>query len=107
MIAAPTTNRCQVHSGQRRKACDEAKYLADIFVRKLSTGDDVCLEEKFGENDLSGCPARAAVVDLGSHTVLLEIRAANPDTQWFQKIQQQFWFEEGALVDLYLRDHGY
>jgi hypothetical protein len=39
--------------------------------------------------------------------VLLEVRQAKPESKWFQNEQHQFWFEEGALLDLYLADHGY
>jgi Tfp pilus assembly protein FimT len=74
---------------------------------KLSTGDQVCLEGGFGDTPSAACAARAAVVDSSKDLVLLEVREAKPDSRWFNKEQNQFWFEEGALVDLYLADHGY
>jgi hypothetical protein len=78
-------------------------------VRKLSTGDQVCIQGGFGDSDTPGaaCLARAAVVDAQRDGLLLEVRDAKPDSKWFNKIQNEFWFEEGALVDLYLADHGY
>ncbi len=108
VIQAPATDRCEALSTPKvRAACAEERATAQRYVKKLSPGDQVCLLQGFGEPSLTGCPARAAVVDLGSNQLLLEIRDAAPDTSWFQKIQQQFWFDEGALVDFYLRDHGY
>ena len=107
-IAAPLKPRCKNYPGSgAAKRCDEAQYLGQIYVRRLSTGDQVCLEGGFGDNPSAACTARAAVVDVSNNTVLLEIREAKPDSRWFNKEQNQFWFEEGALVDLYLADHGY
>jgi hypothetical protein len=109
-IAAPAKPRCKNYPGSgAAKRCEEAQYLGQLFVRKLSTGDQVCLEGGFGDGDTpsAACTARAAVVDSSKNLVLLEVREAKPDSRWFNKIQNQFWFEEGALVDLYLADHGY
>jgi hypothetical protein len=104
---APAKQRCGKHSGARKKSCDDAKYLGELYVRRLSTGDEVCLEAGFGEPSAGGCLARAAVVDTATNRILVEVRQAQPDSKWFHKEQNQFWFEEGALVDLYLADHGY
>lgn len=108
-VAAPQADRCQrfKRTSNAGKACDEALYLAQVFVKKLSTGDQVCLDGEFGERVTGACLARAAVADTASDKVLLEVREAKPDSAWFGKEQTQLWFEEGALVDLYLKDHGY
>lgn len=109
-ISAPAKPRCAKYPGSgAAKRCEEAQYLGQIYVRKLSTGDQVCLEGGFGdgESPSAACAARAAVVDSSQNLVLLEVRDAKPDSRWFTKQQNQFWFEEGALVDLYLADHGY
>ncbi len=107
-IAAPAKPRCKNYPGSgAAKRCEEAQYLGQIYVRKLSTGDQVCLEGGFGDTPSAACTARAAVVDSSKDLVLLEVREAKPDSRWFNKEQNQFWFEEGALVDLYLADHGY
>lgn len=107
LYPAPAKVRCDALTGAKQKNCVEAKYLADIYVRKLATGDEVCLENGFGEKPAGTCACRAAVVDSSVDKVLLEVREAKPDSKWFKKEQNQFWFEEGALVDLYLQDHGY
>lgn len=106
---APKEDRCAKFKkgGAAGSACDEARYLGQIYVRRLSIGDEVCLEGGFGDPPGGGCLARAAVADTGANLVLLEVRQARPDSRWFQKEQAQFWFQEGALVDLYLADHGY
>ena len=107
-IKAPLKGRCSGLKGSGAgKRCDEAKYLGEIYVRKLDVGTDVCLEGGFGDEPGGACLARAAVVDTRTNEVLVEIRGAKPDSRWFAKEQNQYWFEEGALVELYLADHGY
>ncbi|MDP3236591.1 MAG: hypothetical protein Q8S33_09500 [Myxococcales bacterium] len=106
---APKVQRCAKFKkgGNAAAACDEAKYLAEIYVRRLSSGDEVCLEGGFGDRPLASCLARASVADTDTNRLLLEVRNAQPGSKWFNKESNQFWFEEGALVDLYLADHGY
>lgn len=109
LITAPQVNRCDKlqKSSRRASDCADAKYLAELYVRKLSAGDEVCLQNGFGEKLTGECLARAAVVDTESNQVSLEVRSAKPDSKYFNQEQHQFWFEEGALVDLYLSEHGY
>lgn len=105
---APKTDRCQGHANNALKTrCEEARYLAQVYVRKLSAGDEVCLEGGFGEVPGGACLARARVDDNDERKVLLDIKDAKPDSRWFHKQSHQFWFFEGALVDLYLAEHGY
>jgi len=107
-IKQPGKRRCSSYAQSgAAKRCEEAEYLAQIYVRRLSTGDQVCLQGGFGDTPSAACAARAAVVDTSNDLLLLEVREAKPDSKWFNKEQNQFWFEEGALVDLYLIDHGY
>ncbi len=103
VYAAPTTSRCT----PKKTGCDNALYLAQTYVRRLATGDQVCLEGGFGEEPKGECLARAAVVDTAPNRLLLEVRSAQPNSKWFNKEINQFWFEEGALVDLALREQGY
>lgn len=109
VYAAPETERCAKYKagGARATQCQEAKYLGTEYVRRLSTGDEVCLEGGFGDVAGSACLARAAVVDTATNRVMLEVRQARPDSKWYAHEQTQYWFEEGALVDLYVADHGY
>lgn len=103
VYAAPKTSRCTA----RALGCADAMYLAQTYVRRLSTGDQVCLEGGFGEPPTKGCRARSAVVDTAPNRVLIEVREATPGSKWFDKEIHQFWFEEGALVDLALAERGY
>jgi hypothetical protein len=105
---APKKDRCQGHGNSALKSrCEEARYLAELYVRKLAAGDEVCLEGGFGDHPGGACLARARVEDSDEKKVLLDVKEAKPDSRWFQKQSHQFWFFEGALVDLYLADHGY
>lgn len=108
-VAAPEVDRCsspRPGSGPKG-SCDEARYLGEAYVRRLSPGDEVCLEGGFGDEPGRACLSRGAVVDVATNRVLVEIREARPDSRWFRQEQKQVWFQEGALVDLYLADHGY
>jgi hypothetical protein len=105
---APTTDRCAKYpQGKKLADCAEARYLAELYVRKLSSGDEVCLDGGFGDVAGAACKARAAVSDSGKNRTLLDVREPHPDSKWFNRERHEFWFEEGALVDLYLADHGY
>jgi hypothetical protein len=106
---APAESRCaKLKAGSPpAQNCADAQYLAQIYVRKLSSGDEVCLEGGFGDQPTGACMGRAAVVDVATNRLLLEIRSARPESKWFSHEQTQYWFEEGALVDLYLLEHGY
>lgn len=107
-VKAPLEDRCVGHGKSSvRTACEDAKYLASLYARRLSPGDGVCLEGGFGEAPLAACLARASVVDVSQNRALIEVREARPDSRWYQRVQNQVWFEEGALVDLYLAEHGY
>ncbi|MBL8950906.1 MAG: hypothetical protein JNK82_09035 [Myxococcaceae bacterium] len=109
VIAAPSVKRCDKFNkgGAARGRCDEAKYLAEVYVKKLSTGDMVCLEGGFGEEPGGGCLARASVADTATGRLLLELKDARPNSRWAAKESNQYWFEEGALIDLYLVENGY
>lgn len=107
-VKEPQKKRCDLYGrGAARGRCDEAKYLAELYVKKLATSDMVCLEGGFGDEPGAGCLARAFIADTSTGKVLVEIKAARPDSRWAEKESNQFWFEEGALVDLYLAEHGY
>ncbi|HEY0882088.1 MAG TPA: hypothetical protein VGD87_11185, partial [Archangium sp.] len=93
--------------GAPSQQCEEAKYLATIYVRRLASGDEICLQGGFGDLPTGACLARAAIVDTATNKVLVEVREAKPESKWFNNEQHQFWFEEGALVDLYVEEHGY
>lgn len=109
LYKAPEEQRCWKYKagGAPSSQCLEAKYLGEIYVRRLSSGDEVCLEGGFGDVAGPACLARATVVDTATNRILLEVRQTRPESKWFQHEQHQFWFEEGALVDLYVAEHGY
>ena len=108
VVAAPATLRCaQYGSGRARSRCDEAQELAQRYVRGLSPTDVVCLEGGFGEPAAGACAARAQVSDAGNGKLLLDIKEAQPTSRWFDHVSSEVWFEDGALVDLYLAERGY
>lgn len=107
-IKAPAQDRCQkIAESGGKPGCRDAKYLAQMYVRRLGTTDEVCLEGGFGQSDPADCIARAFVADTAVGKVLLEIRAAQPQSRWYKQAQHQVWFTEDALIDLYLAERGY
>ncbi len=108
-IQGPQVDRCQkgLESGGSKPGCRDAKYLAQMYVRGLGTTDEVCLEGGFGQPDPPTCLARAFVADAAVGKLLLEIRAAQPQSRWYNQVQHQLWFTETALIDLYLAERGY
>ncbi len=108
-IKGPAEHRCARFktTSNAGKACADSLYLAELYVRKLAVGDQVCLEGGFGDPPGTGCLARASVEDTSNHAVMLEVRDAAPNSKWKAKGGHQFWFDEAALIDLYLLDHGY
>ncbi len=107
-VRGPEKDRCQaLGKSSVRQSCEEARYLGQLYARRLAPGDDVCLEGGVGEAPGASCQARASVVDSDNDRVLLEIREARPESRWFKRVQSQAWFHEGALVDLYLAEQGY
>ena len=108
VVRAPPKDRCVQHgTSSVRGHCDEAKYLATEYTRRLSVGDEVCLEGGYGDEPSGACMARAAVIDTAPDRVKLEVRTAKPDSRWFNAEMRHAWYEEGALVDLYLAERGY
>ncbi|XXF78768.1 hypothetical protein P2318_03135 [Myxococcaceae bacterium GXIMD 01537] len=108
LIKAPGQDRCSgLGKSGVRPGCDEARYLGTLYTRRLSVADDVCLDGGFGEEVGAACRARAAVIDTAPNRVKLEIRSAKPDSRWFNSEGRTAWYEEGALVDLYLAERGY
>ncbi|MDY7232268.1 hypothetical protein [Hyalangium rubrum] len=105
---APQVDRCSAHGkSAARPGCDDARYLGTEYTRRLAVGDEVCIEGGFGDEPGPACKARAAVVDTGNNRVKLEIRGTRPDSRWFNAEMRHAWYEEGALVDLYLAERGY
>jgi len=108
VVRAPRIDRCVQHgSSSVRGNCDEARYLGTEYTRRLSVGDEVCLEGGYGDEPGSTCLARAAVIDTAPNQVKLEVRTARPDSRWYNAEMRHAWYEEGALVDLYLAERGY
>lgn len=109
-VRGPAETRCARFKATSNagKACADALYLAELYVKKLSVGDQVCLEGGFGEPEgRSPCTVRASIEDTSQQGVMLEIRDVAPGSKWKGKGAHQFWYDEAALIDLYLAERGY
>jgi hypothetical protein len=107
-IQAPLRDRCEAHQKSAvRGPCDDAKYLAQKYARSLSIGDQVCLEGGVGEVAGAACLCRAQVQDAATNKVMLHVADAQPSSRWYRYVGTEVWFQEGAIVDLYLQERGY
>jgi hypothetical protein len=104
VVKGPAVDRCQ---SVTHPSCQDALYLAQNWARRLAPGDEVCLEQGVGDEPGPACHARARVADVAPGQLLIEVKEAQPGTQWFDRVESQVWFEESALVDLYLQERGY
>jgi hypothetical protein len=107
-INAPALDRCEQHKrSSLRQPCEDAKYLAQKYARAMSVGDQVCLEGGFGDAPAAACLARASVADATSTKILFHLADTQPSSRWYKYVGTEVWFQEGALVDLYLAERGY
>lgn len=107
MVKAPVKDRCQNYTPATHQSCIKERNIASLYVRRLTVGDQVCIENGLGFSPNAECRARAAVVDASPEALLLEIREAQPASKWFSQPRARTWYQEGALVDQYLVEHGY
>jgi len=108
VVEAPQKQRCAAfEGGAAHQSCEDARYLAQQYVRRLAPGDEVCIEGGFGEQAGPACLARGSVVDVATNAVKIEVRQAQPGSRWFEFVMRDVWYQEGALVDLYLSERGY
>ena len=108
VIRAPEKDRCQtLTADEGKRTCEGSRKQAQAWARRLSPGDVVCLDNGIGEEPTADCHARAAVVDAATDRVMLEVVSARPESRWFRSVESRIWFDEGALVDLYLAERGY
>ena len=75
--------------------------------RSLSVGDTVCMENTLGEEMTAECKARGVIVDGDAHGFLIEFRDPSTTSKWKDEQGKRVYFENGALIDIYLRERGY
>jgi len=108
-IKAPKKDRCESYKSAATtySQCEQFKTEAVEYLRKLSTSDTVCLEEGFGEEPGPNCKARGTIVDGDERGYLIRLNDPTSDSKWKDYQDKRVYFENGALVDIYLRERGY
>lgn len=108
-VRAPLHDRCEKlrAAADLYRSCQTERQNAVEYLRKLNTGDSICLENGFGEEPRAGCKARGAVMDADARGFLIEVRDPAFDSAWHKDQGRRIYFENGALVDIYLRERGY
>jgi hypothetical protein len=106
-VKAPLKDRCTKATGDNLKRCAHARDEAKAYTQHLAPGDQVCLENGIGSEPTDACLARASTADNDTGRVLLHVRSAKPESKWAEKVDSQIWFDEGALIDIFLQERGY
>ena len=108
-VVGPKSDRCSAYKDAQTtfQQCQEFKQAATNYLHGLNTGDDICVENGFGDAPTEACKARAFLIDADNHGFLVEIRYPKLDSKWKTKNQQKIYFHNEALIDLFLREKGY
>lgn len=108
-VDAPEKDRCESYASAKTTytQCQQFKTAAVEYLRHLSTGDTVCMENTFGEEMTDACKARGVIVDGDPRGFLIEFRDPSTASKWKDYQQKRVYFENGALIDIYLRERGY
>ena len=107
-IEKPETDRCLKYKSDPSLAdpCKKARIEAVRFVQSLDTNTEVCLENTFGEPMLD-CYARGVVMDPTPHATVISVTTVDTARAKNFRNIEYVWFDNEALVDLYLAEHGY
>ncbi len=108
-VAAPTRDRCAkfAKGSAELSGCEQLKQTAMEWTRHLNSGDEICLDNYFGEEPGGKCKARGVLVDSGSEGFTIEVRDAQVESRWINYNQRKVWFATGAMIDQYLKERGY
>ena len=108
-ISAPAKDRCEAYASAKTTyaQCQQFKTAAIEYLRRLSVGDTVCMENTLGEEMTAECKARGVIVDGDAHGFLIEFRDPSTTSKWKDEQGKRVYFENGALIDIYLRERGY
>jgi hypothetical protein len=108
-VRAPVADRCKKlpKGSPEADSCLQLKQTAVEWTRHLNTGDQICLENLFGDDPGAKCKARGVLLDSGTDGFLIEVRDSQMDSHWLQYNQRQVWFATGAMIDQYLKERGY
>lgn len=108
-IRNPSIDRCAHFKAapDTFKSCQDAKASFTHKLRSTSVGDELCMDSDFGEEPNSTCKARGHVVDADEGGFVIEIRDPALDSKYAQHNHEKLYIENGAMVDLYLRDRGF
>ena len=106
-IPPDVVDRCRHWSQALALAgCRRFQEKAQRRIGALTTGDMLCLEPMLGD-DQTNCRARAEVVDQDRSSTKLQFLEVDPTSSWTSRADQAPWFENAALVDLYLQAKGF
>jgi hypothetical protein len=107
-VEKPETERCLKYKSDPSLSgpCNAAKIEAGRYLQTLETGAEVCLENTFGE-PIKDCYARGVVIDPTAHATIVSITEVDSAHAKNFRNQEYVWFDNDALVDLYLAEHGY
>ncbi len=89
-----------------QKGCERARDKAHAQLRALSQGDQLCLEPIL-DADMANCRARARIEEQDPTAMELHFVEVDPNSSWAPKSSRTLWYENTALIDLYLQEKGF
>ena len=107
-VRAPAADRCS-HWAEplARRGCDRIRDRARSYLETLHVGDAICLDPPLQEDMDSGCRARGRIDDQGSNSMRITLIEVEPSSGFAPQANQHLWYENLALVDLYLKEKGF
>jgi hypothetical protein len=89
-----------------QKGCQRDRDKAHAYLKTLNQGDTVCLDPLF-DADMTNCRARAEIEDQDPTATQIHLFDTDPNSSWAPKANQKIWYENTALIDLYLQGKGF
>jgi hypothetical protein len=90
----------------QQKGCGRERDKAYAYLRAKNQGDQLCLEPILGD-DLTNCRARSTIDEQDPTAMQLHLIDIDPNSSWAPKAGQRIWFENTALIDLFLQEKGF
>lgn len=106
-VRGPDADRCAAQPDQLVHAgCVRARDKAQEALGALNRGDNLCLEPILNP-DLDNCRARASVDEQDVRGIKLRFIDVQPGSSWAPYANAVRWFDNTALIDLYLKERGF
>ncbi len=106
-VEGPILDRCTGQTDPLVKAgCLRARDKALGTLTAINRDESLCLDPILSQ-DLDNCRARAEVDEADSRGVKLRFVDVQPSSSWAPSAHTVRWYDNAALVDIYLTERGF